>query len=148
MTAVTQTEAFAKLDEGTVKDFITKVKKYLKYITLNFFSGCTKWSLQVMMMARVAAEFKVEIAQRKEEEPLILEPSSGLPRNIDVPHQGPSEPTTSFAPTPPTAHRLRPKLCCDGLRRIVRRSDQTFRIIPGLTPPCFPFSFVYYGCDE
>ena len=25
MTAVTQTEAFAKLDEGTVKDFITKV---------------------------------------------------------------------------------------------------------------------------
>ena len=25
MTAVTQTEAFAKLDEGTVKDFIMKV---------------------------------------------------------------------------------------------------------------------------
>ena len=25
MTAVTQTEAFAKLDEGTVKDFIAKV---------------------------------------------------------------------------------------------------------------------------
>jgi hypothetical protein len=25
MTAVTQTEAFSKLDEGTVKDFITKV---------------------------------------------------------------------------------------------------------------------------
>ena len=27
MTTVTQTEAFAKLDEGTVKDFIMKVQK-------------------------------------------------------------------------------------------------------------------------
>ena len=32
MTAVTQTEAFAKLDEGTVKDFIMKVTTLLKVI--------------------------------------------------------------------------------------------------------------------
>ena len=52
MTSVTQTEAFAKLDEGTLKDFISKVG----YIVYNFheertyktqllFSGCTGWSL-------------------------------------------------------------------------------------------------------
>ena len=72
MTNVTQTEAFAKLDEGTVKDFITKVQKYIPQIGLNFSSGCTKWSVQVMMMARVAAELKVEIAQRKEQEPTLF----------------------------------------------------------------------------
>ena len=75
MTAVTQTEAFAKLDEGTVKDFITKVLRYLQYFALNFSSGCTKWSLQVMMMARVAAELKVKIAQRKEQEPPFWSPA-------------------------------------------------------------------------
>ena len=46
MTAVTQTEAFAKLDEGTVKDFITKVLlKCLQYFTRDFSPGCTKWGL-------------------------------------------------------------------------------------------------------
>ena len=46
MTAVTQTEAFAKLDEGTVKDFITKVlfSDFSIHFTLNFSSGSTKWS--------------------------------------------------------------------------------------------------------
>ena len=34
MTAVTQTEAFVKLDEGTVKDFITKVLQYFQHYTL------------------------------------------------------------------------------------------------------------------
>ena len=34
MTAVTQTEAFVKLDEGTVKDFITKVLRYFQHYTL------------------------------------------------------------------------------------------------------------------
>lgn len=39
MTAVTQTEAFAKLDEGTVKDFIMKVESMLfisLYLTVKF----------------------------------------------------------------------------------------------------------------
>ena len=48
MTAVTQTEAFAKLDEGTVKDFITKVPSLTLLqcsLTLNFSSGSTEWSL-------------------------------------------------------------------------------------------------------
>ena len=45
MTAVTQTEAFAKLDEGTVKDFIMKV---------NMSTGCLKviskiWQLCVFI---------------------------------------------------------------------------------------------------
>ena len=120
-------------------------KKYLQYIALNFSSGCTKWSLQVMMMTRVAAELKVEIAQRKEQEPLLMEPSSGLPRNIDVPHQGPSGPTTSFAPTQPTGC---PQNCVvmdwDGLWEGVTKLLESFLV----SPPCFPFSFVYHGCDE
>ena len=67
MTAVTQTEAFVKLDEGTVKDFITKVLRYFHHYTLPT-PGCTKWSLQVVMMARVAAWLKIEIARWKGQE--------------------------------------------------------------------------------
>ena len=37
MTAVTQTEAFAKLDEGTVKDFIMKARLGLNVVFLHFF---------------------------------------------------------------------------------------------------------------
>ena len=53
MTTVTQTEAFAKLDEGTVKDFIMKVfVTYLyqkrKFLSLNCILGCTSWCLQIL----------------------------------------------------------------------------------------------------
>lgn len=43
-----------------------------------------------MMMARVAAKPKVEIAQRKEQESPFLEPSSGLRST----REGPSGPAT------------------------------------------------------
>ena len=49
MTSVTQTEAFAKLDEGTLKDFISKVGHIFftkeEHITQLFFTGCTGGSL-------------------------------------------------------------------------------------------------------
>ena len=54
MTTVTQTEAFAKLDEGTVKDFIMKVfvtylyqKRY--FLSCNCIAGCTSWCIQILM---------------------------------------------------------------------------------------------------
>ena len=69
MTAVTQTEAFSKLDEGTVKDFITKVplvitlenslkgllttritrsSMFHNYSLINYLGGAER-SLQVLM---------------------------------------------------------------------------------------------------
>jgi hypothetical protein len=51
-----------------------------------------------MMMARVAAELKIEIAQRKEQEPPFLEPSSGLLST----HEAPSGPVTLPTGCPPT----------------------------------------------
>ena len=49
MTSVTQTEAFAKLDEGTLKDFISKVGYIIftkkEHITQLLFPGCTGGSL-------------------------------------------------------------------------------------------------------
>ena len=64
MTAVTQTEAFAKLDEGTVKDFIMKV---------NMSTGCLKviskiWQLymcfhpqQTKCSARLRSDFSENV---------------------------------------------------------------------------------------
>ena len=57
MTTVTQTEAFAKLDEGTVKDFIMKVFKTNivlfrtgKFLSSHRIVGCTSWCLQILKL--------------------------------------------------------------------------------------------------
>ena len=55
MTAVTQTEAFAKLDEGTVKDFIMKERRrvalFWYFTSLN--SGCPERCIQVLIPLEV-----------------------------------------------------------------------------------------------